>query len=306
MSFAKHQTFHIRDGWLRKGMVAVKNDPGIFLSEKAPEQLGLGVNMVGALRFWMVATGLTEKEYENRRRVQHLTSFGKRVLEYDEYLEEDGTLWLIHYHLAKNPAEATTWYWFFNHSAKLVFDKEQFVSELDFWIRQTESKEVSRRSLERDFDCFLRTYLPSDRALSPEDTIECPLSALELLSADNTKDEKRKTYRFLKPSVARFHPLIALYVIKRWQKEERFNAPQITFGDVLRSPANAGRVFNLDASSLSELFGRLNEEHPDFSVYLTRTEGLDTLSLPNVSSEAILDAYYVDNIQLTLSAPHSI
>ena len=62
MGFAKHETFYIREGWLFKGMEAIKKAEAgghlnIFLDNDAPERLGIGQNMVRAQRFWMQATG---------------------------------------------------------------------------------------------------------------------------------------------------------------------------------------------------------------------------------------------------------
>ena len=72
MPFARHETFHIREGWLFKGMDAVRHDSTIFLSSDASERLGLGKNMVRALRFWMTATGLAEEYRAGRRTRQRL------------------------------------------------------------------------------------------------------------------------------------------------------------------------------------------------------------------------------------------
>src|SRR5947208_135023 len=89
MAFAKHETFYIREGWLFKGMAAIKKAEGvgrlptIFLDDNAPEVLGIGHNMVRALRFWMQATGLAEEKLEDRQRVQRLTPFGEQVWNYD-------------------------------------------------------------------------------------------------------------------------------------------------------------------------------------------------------------------------------
>src|SRR5574341_1496871 len=121
MPFAKHETFHIREGWLFKGMSAIKTTeaegrlPTIFLDRDAPEQLGIGRNMVRALRFWMQATGLAKEQLEDHYATQRLTSFGEWVWQHDRYLEDETTIWLIHYHLACSRDQATTWYWFFNH-----------------------------------------------------------------------------------------------------------------------------------------------------------------------------------------------
>src|SRR5436190_104551 len=100
MPFAKHESFYIREGWLFKGLRAVMGDPAIFVANDASERLGLGKNMVRALRFWMQATGLTKEN--NRTRTQSLTSLGELILRHDQYLELDGTLWLIHHQLTSS------------------------------------------------------------------------------------------------------------------------------------------------------------------------------------------------------------
>ena len=42
----------------------------------------------------------------------------------DPYLEEAGTLWLIHWSLAGTPDGPTTWFWVFNHLPESEFTKE--------------------------------------------------------------------------------------------------------------------------------------------------------------------------------------
>ena len=115
MYFAKHETFHIRDGWLTKGLLTIQEQPRIFLDDEAPEELGLGKNMVRALRFWMQATGLAEEIFEDGQKIQKATKLGELIRDYDPYLETDGSLWLIHYNLVCSKEFATSWYWFFNH-----------------------------------------------------------------------------------------------------------------------------------------------------------------------------------------------
>src|SRR5688572_19515103 len=112
LTFAKHETFYIRDGWLYKGIQAIQADPLIFAKEDAPQILGLGKNMVRSLRYWMVATQLVEEKLTKYGKEQRLTQFGQLVAQYDKYQEFDNTLWLIHYHLATNYQDATAWYWF--------------------------------------------------------------------------------------------------------------------------------------------------------------------------------------------------
>ena len=174
LTFAKHETFYIREGWLFKGMAAIKqaedtnSPPTIFLDSDAPERLGIGRNMVRSLRYWMQATGLAEERSEGRT-VQRLTPYGELVWQYDPYLENDGTLWLIHYHLVCNRELATSWHWFFNHYAPNSFTDEQALNALRNWVvTAATERQVAKSSLKKDIACLLRTYLPDNRAKTPE------------------------------------------------------------------------------------------------------------------------------------------
>ena len=115
MKFRAHDTFFIRKGWLSKGMKAVHSKPDVFVSkdENPMDVLGIGSNMVKSLRYWLVATNLTEEALQNKRRIQKFTEFGNQVFKNDCFMEEYGTLYLLHYMLAKNEEDATSWYFFF-------------------------------------------------------------------------------------------------------------------------------------------------------------------------------------------------
>ena len=51
-TFARHETFHPRYGWFRKAYSHVDADPHVFSREDAPVRVGVGKNMVRAIRFW--------------------------------------------------------------------------------------------------------------------------------------------------------------------------------------------------------------------------------------------------------------
>ena len=55
MKFRAHDTFFIRKGWLSKGMKYVHIKPDIFVdkTENPMDVLGIGSNMVKALRYWL-------------------------------------------------------------------------------------------------------------------------------------------------------------------------------------------------------------------------------------------------------------
>ena len=97
MRLRAHDTFYIRKGWLSKGMKNIVQKPNVFVdkNENPMDVLGIGANMVKALRYWLPAVGLTE-EAPSGIRTQHLTGFGSLVFENDKFIEEIGTLYLLH------------------------------------------------------------------------------------------------------------------------------------------------------------------------------------------------------------------
>ena len=138
MKFRAHDTFFIRKGWLSKGMRNVVVNPDVFVTKDKDRNpmdvLGIGSNMVKALRYWLQVVGLTAEPSKGQR-VQSLTTFGELVYKHDPYIEEMGTLWLLQYQLAKNKDEATAWYYFFNefNMSEFTPDKvcEEFVNEVN-------------------------------------------------------------------------------------------------------------------------------------------------------------------------------
>lgn len=158
MKFRAHDTFFIRKGWLNKGMRNVKIEPTVFMGAKGNPMdiLGIGANMVKALRYWLQAVKLTTEPNAGRRE-QSFTPFGEIVFKNDPYIEEMGTLWLLHYMLASNKDEATAWYFFYNEFKQSEFNKEDFVKQLSNYI-MINGEEVSERSLEDDYNCIINTY----------------------------------------------------------------------------------------------------------------------------------------------------
>ncbi len=60
--FARHETFHPRFGWLKKGFDAVQKNPEVFLMGDATVHLGVGKNMVRSIRYWCNAFKLLEED----------------------------------------------------------------------------------------------------------------------------------------------------------------------------------------------------------------------------------------------------
>ncbi len=296
MPFAKHETFHIREGWLFKGMAAVKvaeaqdRLPTIFLDRDGPERLGIGRNMVRALRFWMQATGLARELKKQGKTIQQLTPFGEWVWQYDRYLEDEATLWLLHYQLAASRDQASSWYWFFNHFTSRTFDYDACLEALSNWvISELPEQKIARNSLKKDVSCLLHTYMPDKKVSTPENLTESPLARLGLLS--NVGSKRQPLYRLRPLDPSRLPPLVLLYVLVDRQQKERPASLQVGLSQILYEPVNAGRVFNLNTTILTELLANLNKQYPDLAVQFIRTAGLDELNLPPLEADKILARY---------------
>ena len=212
MKFRAHDTFSIRKGWLHKGMRHIINNPRVFVDKNvnSMDEFGLGANMVKALRYWLQATGLTIEATNNNNRSQQLSPFGRIVWENDSYLEEDGTLFLVHYFLSTNKDLATAWYYFFNEYNMIEISPESFINGIRTFLLKNNDFQVSERALKDDFDCIIKTYLDTEKNNTPENNMSCPLSELGLISSS---DIKNKIYAKTTPNLSSINPLIELSII---------------------------------------------------------------------------------------------
>lgn len=301
MKFRAHDTFFIRKGWLYKGMKNVRNDAAVFMGVNGNPMdiLGIGSNMVKSLRYWLQAVGLTS-EPSSGKRIQSFTKLGDVIYEHDPYIEEMGTLWLLHYKLATNFDEATAWYDFFNEFSLTEFTRDDFVLQLNAFVRMNDAQ-VSERSLEDDFNCIINTYVPRIKSnpekVRPESNIDCPLGELGLIDIvnKNHKDEQGKKqvlYKKSTPKKDTIHPLVLLAVILDNANGEK----EIKISAIQNDKNNAGKIFNLDIISLVTLLNRI--ELLGY-IKVIRTAGLDVVRIENEMNflDCVREYYRIINQQ---------
>ena len=277
MKFRAHDTFYIRKGWLSKGMKYVVANGDVFVSktENPMDVLGLGANMVKALRYWLQAVGLTE-EPKKGKRSQSLTDLGQLVFENDRYIEELGTLYLLQYKLASNSDDATAWYFFFNEFALAEFGKDEFAEAIQKYIRMTAYGEsVAPRSIYDDFSCIVNTYLPRYKSnpakVSAENNIDCPFGELGFIDVLN---KSKKTYKKATPAASSINPWVALAVVA----ENSSGRQEIPLNELLTAHSNIGKVFNLDSITMLDVLYRIERLG---ELKINRTAGLDVILLKN-------------------------
>lgn len=294
-SFAGHETFPFRYTWLKKGVDAVTKDTEVFGREDAMVVLGVGKNMVGSMRHWGLAIGTLEEDRSisnNRGRRLQVTDLGAALLAdsgWDPYLEDVGTLWFIHWHLANTAEPATTWWWVFNQYPGTRFTRRELQGQLERLVQELGLARVSSASLKRDIDCFIRTYAPSRRARTVhEEILDCPLIELGLLRED--KDHQsyeivRGTQPTLPLSI--FGYALADYLERRPRDSRTIGLNELAFG-----AGAPGRVFCLNESGLLTRLEALGTVTSG-ALHYDETAGLKQVFVHRtLKPKTVLAAYY--------------
>jgi hypothetical protein len=183
ISFSGHDSFPCRNVWLKKGYDFIKNGNN-FNSEDAVVELGVGKNMVSAIRYWMRAFDLTDSD-------NNLTDLAEFIFANDgkdPYLEDIATLWLLHFHLVSK-AYASVYNIIFNEfrRERTEFD---FVQFLNYLKRKQDLGKVSfsENSVKTDFSVFTRMYASDDEPTSDiEELLVNLLSDLQLVNKKNKR-----------------------------------------------------------------------------------------------------------------------
>lgn len=242
--FAGHETFPLRLLWLKKAYDAVGNGASIrtFQEQDAIARFGVGRNMAVAIRYWALASGMFE---EAQGRIS-ATDLGHAILSddgLDPYLEAPATVWLIHWNIASTPERTTTTYFAFNHLVGLEFDAATIVEQL-FSVAATESRRISRGTLKRDVEVFLRGYIRKGEG-QIEDAAEPLLAELGLIR-EARMGGWFEFVRGPKPSLPQ--GIFAYALGKFWEQEG--NAATLTAEQICYAPGSPGRVFKLDEDSV--------------------------------------------------------
>lgn len=198
--FAAHETFAPRFGWLGKAYTAVeaggegpdRDLSGAFLAADAPVQLGVGKNMVNAIRYWALAFGITEETRltgTSRALFARPTDGARWMLSgdgVDPWLEQPGSLWLLHWWLLRKQCLAPTW-WVAFYACPSRFHEDELVRLVETTIDAAGWDPVSRSSITKDIDCLTKMYAPRRSTKgSPgnvEDLIDSPFRELGILEA---------------------------------------------------------------------------------------------------------------------------
>lgn len=256
-TFGRHETFPLRYAWLTKGVEALRKRPSIFsLPEQAMIELGVGRNMVSAIQYWLQVTGVAQFEGGQGQ----VTSLGEVLLgnDGDPYLEDEVTLWIIHWLIASNAELATGFFWFFNYFAMPLFREEEIRAGLTEFVERDLQLKRSQSTLKSDCSTLLRMYTPA--AEWSEDHLDSPMAHLQLIETE-LDGRGYRSWRAVRP----FIPPVALHfaLMQRFHKDLQQPALPVRIalygGDGRPAP---GAVFRLSEEGLMAALAQVMDRYP--------------------------------------------
>lgn len=254
LQFSGHETFPLRQLWLRKAYFAVvqNRDPSVnvFSEDAAIRRFGVGKNMVSAIRHWALACGVLAESTSGAPEVGSIGDllFGENGV--DPYLERPATCWLVHWMLAGRATRSTTWYWVFNRVTSQTFERNAVVSALEGLAAQHRSR-ASAITLKRDVEVCLRCYLTRREGKEVDDAAEPLLADLGLIT-----EGPIGTFQFRRGPQPTLPDALFAFALSefwdRWEDATGSSQNTLSFEAIAHDYGSPGRVFKLDESSVAE------------------------------------------------------
>lgn len=289
-SFSGHDTFQCRQLWLKKGYEYVKAGLS-FNDEAAVVILGVGKNMVSAIHYWMKAFDLLDIEGK-------LTAFAEYIFDEggkDPYLEDEASLWLLHYHLI-NKGLASTYTLIFNEfrRERIEFTKESFIFYVRRKLENHKNFSFNAKTVATDFEIFVKMYkLTNVQSKDAEDTLSGLFTELNLLKFEVRKvDDKGDTYYYI-DNVSReeIPDEIILYGIL----SHHLGQTSISLSNIENGKNSVGAIFALNRASIVKKLESLiaAKKYAMYGMTLSDSAGIRELQFKVLPSPfEILNDYY--------------
>jgi len=296
-TFARHETFHPRYGWLHKGFAAAHNDHGVFTAPNATVTLGVGKNMVNAIRYWAQAFKVLEDIPDpTRPRVSLLrpSPFGEALLSedgWDPYLEDAGSLWLLHWQLLRPPSLGPAWWVAFNALAPHQFTEAQLVAQVIELASAAGWPAVVEGSVKKDVDCVLRMYAARQRGRQGlDDVLDCPFRELGLVEA---VAGEANGWQFVFGEKQNLPDSILAYACLDYAGQVAPEAASISIARLAADPGSPGCAFKLPEAALYDALRRAAAATDELAV--VETSGLRQLlfhGAPARLAAKVLETHY--------------
>lgn len=249
--FATHQTFHPRFGWIKKGYDAAAEDPDVFNQPNAPVTLGVGKNMVEAIRAWVTATHVAARvPNPSRPRTSVIlpTPLGRALLDdkagLDPYLEDASTLWVLHWQAVSAVSSLPVWWITFNDFTALEFTETELLRFCIEEIASTGWLQPKESSIQKDVDCLLRMYTRRDaRARQTlDELLDSPFREIGVIQP---APAGRDTYRFVRGFKPGLSPSAIAYACLDYMATSDPGSRTASLTRLAADPGSPGRLLKL-------------------------------------------------------------
>jgi len=275
-----HETFHCKNLWLKKGYDFVANH-GQFTDEACIE-LGVGRNMVNSIRFWLKAFYIIDDSKEETTRIADFIFESNHGV--DKYIEDETTLWLLHY-LLISTNYSSIYSIIFNDFRKVKpeFDKSNFSTHITGL-----GIDVNQNTLEKDFSVFYRTYY-SKNENDIEDSFSGILSELELVELIKKNNSSKMIIQNNKQKNIPIE--LILFIIL----ENKKYGKSISFKNLYSDKDSVGNIFAFSKDDLEKKLIMMSEKYS----YITYSNdsGIKELQFKGIKPDSyeILNDYYEQN-----------
>lgn len=298
--FSGHETFPCRYAWLPKAYRALADGAEVFSSEEdAMVKLGVGKNMVRAIRFWMQVAGIA---IARKSGGFERTAFGKALLKrggLDPYLEDRRTLWLIHWQIATQVAEPLfAWAYLLNKWASPTFTRSEVLDA--FAVQSAKlSRKLSAVTLAQHFDTFLHTYSPTQgkKGEVQEDNLDCPLVELELISRVGERSLEKTgireaVYTFNREKKEDVTGKLFSFCLDDFWEKCRKHELTLQLSDIANAPFSPGQILKLTEWDVRERLDHLADDSDGLYEFQETTLFQRVVRKKNVDSMNLLSAIY--------------
>jgi hypothetical protein len=293
LTFSGHDTFHCRHLWLKKGYDFIKKGKK-FTNEDAVVELGVGKNMVAAINYWMKAFGIIDKDGQ-------LTEFATYLLDdkngKDPYIEDEATLWLLHYQLVTQNL-ATTYNLIFNEFRRdsIEFTSDSFSKFVQRKAEELALNNINKNTVATDFEVLTKLYIRTDeQSKDKEDTFSGLLTDLNVIQEEKRKVEDKTVsfFSIVNDEKSLIPEEVILYGILDNEKFEN----SISLYTIEQEPDSIGSVFAINRTGIVNKVENLISKGKFKKIGITFNDqaGVKELQFKNKPNKfEILDKYYVN------------
>jgi hypothetical protein len=297
--FSGHETFVCRYAWLPKVIREIATTPTLFNDDdNAMVALGVGKNMVRAIKFWAESAQVIEQAPKAGYRT---STFGQQLLGHeghDPFLEDPRTIWLLHWNIATNPTQPLYfWHQMLNYWHRTDFCESETVP---FFAKNAPAGSPLRSAstIEQGYRVFVNTYVPTRgrKGQVAEDNLDCPLAELDLVrrmgDRRHLEGTREAIYAFNLEDKAAVTAELFAYCLDDFWRHSYPDESTLPFRAITVAPGSPGQIFKLPELAVRRHLDLLKHVTGNSYAFEESATIQQAVRRKRISSEDLLDAIY--------------